>query len=388
MKLGLKGISDQVVVITGGSSGIGLATAILAARKGAKVVLNSRDEADLRSAVEQIEAEGGDAIYHVGDVADPQAMSALGGRAVSRYGRIDTWVNNAGVSTYGRIEEVSLEDARRIFDTNYWGVVHGSLAALPHLRLEGGALINVGSILSSTGYPLQGHYTASKHAVKGFTDSLRIELEESALPVSVTLIQPAAVDTPYPAHAKSYLGVEPKHLPPVYAPEVVAEAIVHCAQRPERNVLVGGAGKLFSGMEKYAPRLGDVMKEKAAFAGQYSEYPDRGTDTLHAPWPGDGRVHASYPGRVLQLSLYTRARLNRSATILGRTVLGAGLALASRVGRSGGNEARRNDRHRARAGDPYGGRFPERRGDRLPRPSGTGERTGSPCPSRYIPRLH
>ena len=364
MKLALKDISEQVVVITGASSGIGLATALLAARKGAKVVLNSRDEADLRTAVAQIEAEGGDAIFVAGDVADPQAMNALAQRAVARYGRIDTWINNAGVSTYGRIEEVSLEDARRIFETNYWGVVHGSLAALPHLRVEGGALINVGSILSSTGYPLQGHYTASKHAVKGFTDSLRIEVEESALPISITLIQPAAIDTPYPQHAKSYLGVEPKHLPPVYAPEVVAEAIVHCAQKPQRDVLVGDSGKLFSATEKYAPRLGDIMKKKTGFAGQYSEHPDRGMDTLHAPRPGDGRVHGNYPGRVLQSSLYTKARLNRGATILGLTVLGAGLALASRSGRSGGNGERQEDRYATRADDRYSGRYPERRGDR------------------------
>ena len=340
MKLRLKRINEQVMVITGASSGIGLATAIHAARQGARVVLNSRDEQDLRQAVEQIRAEGGEAIHHVGDVADFTAMQALAERAISEFGRIDTWVNNAGVSTYGRIEEVSLEDARRIFETNYWGVVHGTLAALPHLRLEGGALINVGSILSSTGYPLQGHYTASKHAVKGFTDSLRVELEAASLPISVTLIQPAAIDTPYPEHAKSYLGVEPKHMPPVYAPEVVAEAIVHCARQPRRNLLVGGSGKVFSATEKYAPRLGDFMKEKTSFAGQHTEIPDRGDDTLHAPRPGDARVHGNYPGRVLQSSLYTRAKLNRGATLLGLAVIGAGIALASRSGRSGGNGER------------------------------------------------
>jgi hypothetical protein len=218
-------------------------------------------------------------------------------------------------------------------------VVHGSLAAIRRMRLDGGALINVGSILSSTGYPLQGHYTASKHAVKGFTDSLRIELHEAAVPVSVTLIQPAAIDTPYPEHAKSYLGVEPKHLPPVYAPEVVAQAIVQCAQRPERNVLVGGAGKVFSSTEKYVPALGDFMKEKGGFAGQYTEVPDRGHDTLHAPRSGDGRIHGNYPGRVLQSSLYTKARLNRGATLLSLAAIGAGLMLVSR-GRSGGNGER------------------------------------------------
>ena len=362
MKLALKHISDQVVVVTGASSGIGLATATLAAAKGAKVVLNSRDDADLQRAVEDIRAAGGTAIHHPGDVADPEAMRALASRALQEFGRIDTWVNNAGVSAYGRIEEMSLEDARRIFDTNYWGVVHGSLAALPHLRLEGGALINVGSILSSTGYPLQGHYTASKHAVKGFTDSLRIEVEASALPVSVTLIQPAAIDTPYPQHAKSYLGVEPKHMPPVYAPEVVADAIVHCAEHPERDVLIGGAGKVFSATEKYAPRLGDFMKEKTGFAGQYSDVPLRDRDTLHAARPGDGRVHGDYPGHVMQSSLYTKARLNRGVTILGLTVLGATLALAAR--NPDGNRGRRDADRRPRAGGPFAGRYPERRGDR------------------------
>ena len=357
MKLALKDVSEQVIVITGASSGIGLATATLAARQGARVVLNSRDDADLARAAEQIRAEGGTAIHHAGDVADPEAMRQLAARAVSEYGRIDTWVNNAGVSTYGRIEEVALEDARRIFETNYWGVVHGSLAALPHLRMEGGALINIGSILSSTGYPLQGHYTASKHAVKGFTDSLRLEVEESALPISVTLIQPAAIDTPYPQHAKSYLGVEPKHLPPVYAPEVVAEAILHCARKSERDVLIGGAGKLFSTTEKYAPRLGDLMKEKTGFAGQYSEIPTRDTETLHAPRPGDGRIHGDYPGHVMQSSLYTSARLNRGATLLALTVLGAGLALASRPGRSGRNTGRRHADPARQAGDRFAGRY-------------------------------
>ena len=340
MKASLKRINEQVMVITGASSGIGLATATEAAKQGARVVLNSRDEVDLQQAVENIRAAGGEAIHHVGDVADPDAMRELADRAVSEYGRIDSWVNNAGVSTYGRIEEVSLEDARRIFETNYWGVVHGTLAALPHLKLNGGALINVGSILSSTGYPLQGHYTASKHAVKGFTDSLRLELEEAALPIAVTLIQPAAIDTPYPQHAKSYLGVEPKHLPPVYAPEVVAEAIIHCAQHQERDVLVGGAGKVFSTTEKYAPRLLDLMKEKTGFAGQYSDIPDRDTDTLHAPRPGDGRIHGEYPGRVFQRSLYTKARLHRGATLLSLAVIGAGLVLANRPGRAGGNGER------------------------------------------------
>ena len=337
MRVNLKDVAEQVIVITGASSGIGLATALMAARRGACVVLNSRDEADLRSAVKRIEAEGGRAIYEVGDVADLNAMERLARRAIDGFGRIDTWINNAGVTTYGRIEEVSLEDARRIFETNYWGVVNGSLAALPHLRGNGGALINVGSILSSTGYPLQGQYSASKHAVKGFTDSLRLEVEESRAAVAVTLIQPAAIDTPYPEHAKSYLGVRPKHATPVYAPEVVAEAILHCAGHPERDLTVGGAGKLFSTGEKYVPRLFDRMKQATGFEAQLSDLPAEPVDALHSPLPGHGKVHGGHLGHVMQSSIYTTARLNRGkTTLLSLAVIGAGMALASRGGRAQG----------------------------------------------------
>jgi len=329
MSVKLKPLSEQVVVVTGASSGIGLATVEMAARRGARVVLSSRDESDLRAAGERIRAEGGQATWFAADVADAEAMRGLAELALSEFGGIDTWVNNAGVSIVGRIEEVGLRDARRLFETNYWGVVHGSLAALPHLE-AGGALVNVGSILSDTGYPLQGHYTASKHAVKGFTDSLRLEVEKSGRPISITLIQPAAIDTLYPEHAKSYLGVEPKHLPPVYAPEVVAKAILHCAEHPERNVLVGGGAKMFELTEHATPRLGDRLKEAVFFRGQHSDVPDRDTDTLHAPRPGDGRVRGNYPGRVFEHSVYTAARLNRNRTLLGLAVIGAGLVLAAR----------------------------------------------------------
>ncbi|HEX2219445.1 MAG TPA: SDR family NAD(P)-dependent oxidoreductase, partial [Gemmatimonadales bacterium] len=167
MKHKLKPIGEQVIVITGASSGIGLATAKLAAERGGRVVLVSRDEEDLAAAAGEIRASGGWATYQVADVADYRAMQRVARQVVVELGRIDTWVNNAGVTVYGLIEEVPIEDARRLFETNYWGVVNGSLAALPHLRTDGGALINVGSVLSDTGYPLQGHYTASKHAVKG-----------------------------------------------------------------------------------------------------------------------------------------------------------------------------------------------------------------------------
>jgi short-subunit dehydrogenase len=333
MSLKLKPIKDQVIVITGASSGIGLATALEAAKRGASVVLASRDAADIQKAAAQITTEGGKAIAVVADVGDQGSMEALAEHAVVYFDRIDTWVNNAGVSIYGLIEEVPLEDARRLFQTNYWGVVHGTLAALPHLKLNGGALINVGSELSETALPLQGHYVASKHAVKGFTDTIRMELHKEGAPVSVTLIQPAAMDTPYTEHAMNYLGVEPTHMPPVYSPEIVAEAILACAESPHRNLRVGGGAKLFTAMEKFAPTLGDVLKERTAFDGSKTNKPPLDDDTLHAPRPDDGRVRGNYEGHVAQRSFYTTAALNPGKTLLGAAALGVGIAAMLRARR-------------------------------------------------------
>ena len=330
MTVRLKPVREQVMVITGGSSGIGLSTARQAAKRGARVVLFSRDEVDLRSAVDGIRADGGTAIHVVGDVASFDDVQRLADTAVREFGGIDTWVNNAGVSIYGRIEDVPLEDARRLFETNYWGVVHGSLVALPHLRRTGGALINVGSVLSETGYPLQGHYAASKHAVKGFTDSLRLELEKDDAPVVVTLVQPAAIDTPYPEHARSYLASEPQHVPPVYATEVVSDAILECASRPHRNLRVGGGAKMFTAMEKIAPGLNDRMK-MPHFEGQHSDRAPRGEDTLYEPHPGDGRVAGSYPGHVMQSSAYTAMAKRPGLSALGVAALGVGIAVAARA---------------------------------------------------------
>src|SRR5262249_37640028 len=154
--------------------------------------------------------------------ADRDQVDRVAEAAIDRFGTIDTWVNNAGVSIYGRLDEVTEADSRRVFETNFWGVYNGSLAALPHLRRKGGALINVGSEVSEAAIPLQGMYSASKHAVKGFTDALRIEIEEvDGAPVSITLIEPTAVDTPYPQHAKNYMDKEPRLPAPLIDPEQV-----------------------------------------------------------------------------------------------------------------------------------------------------------------------
>lgn len=327
MRIALKPISEQVLVITGASSGIGLATAQMAAARGARVLLVSRDETDLEVATQQIQVNGGMADYFVADVADKQALEAAAQHALTRFGRIDTWVNNAGVSIYGRIAQVSEADARRLFDTNYWGVVNGALVALPHLR-TGGVLVNIGSVLSDTSIPLQGHYTASKHAVKGFTDVLRMEVEQEGLPVRVSLVKPGPIDTPYPQHAKNYMPTEPTHAPPVYAPELVAEAIIACAEKGLRDVKVGDSTKLFTAMETFVPRLADRFKERTMFEQSVTEEPAHSPDTLHAPRPNDGRVRGNYQGHVFSNSPYSAMQRNPTATLLGVAALGVGLYAA------------------------------------------------------------
>ncbi|MEO8193116.1 MAG: SDR family oxidoreductase [Gemmatimonadales bacterium] len=333
MAIRQKQVKDQVIVITGASSGIGLATAKEAAARGARVVLNSRDSVDIARAVEEIREDGGEAAMHVGDVADRSAMESLADTAIGAFRRIDTWINNAGVSIYGEIRDVAIEDARRLFDTNYWGVVNGSLVAVDHLATFGGTLINVGSVLSETGYPLQGHYAASKHAVKGFTDSLRLELEKKDMPIIVTLIQPAAIDTPYPEHARNYLPVDPEQQPPVYTPEIVADAILACAEKPHRNLRVGGGAKVFTTMEKVAPGLADRQK-MSAFDAQLSDRPAHVEGALHQPISGDLAVRGHYPGRVHKTSLYTKTALHPYAALAGVAALGVGLAVALRTSRS------------------------------------------------------
>ena len=173
-----KPLRDQVIVVTGASSGIGLATARMAAKGGACVVLAARSGAALAGIVAEIEAAGGQAVWVEADVGQRAEVEVIAAKAITAFGGFDTWVNNAGVSIYGPIRETTLEDQRRLFETNYWGVVNGSLIAAEHLRErpDGGAIVNVASILSDAPIPVQGVYSASKHAVKGFTNALRMEL--------------------------------------------------------------------------------------------------------------------------------------------------------------------------------------------------------------------
>jgi len=323
----LKPVKEQVIVITGASSGIGLTSARMAAKEGARLVLAARNEEALRQLENEINSSGGQAVGVVADVGNEGDVRRIFDTAKSRFGGFDTWVNNAGVSVYGKIEQVSIEDHRRLFETNFWGMVYGSRIALELLKQRGGALINIGSTVSDRAIPLQGMYSASKFAAKGFTDALRMEVEEESAPVSVTLIKPAGIATPFIEHAKNYLDKEPTLPPPVYAPETVAQAILHAASHPVREIFVGSAAKTFSVAEKYAPRLTDKVMERTMFQAQHSNRAisrDR-EGSLHHPGE-DLKERGPYQGHVQEVSFYTKASLHpwMTGAVLG--VAGAAVA--------------------------------------------------------------
>jgi NAD(P)-dependent dehydrogenase (short-subunit alcohol dehydrogenase family) len=291
----------------------------MAARQGACVVLAARNETDLAGAVQEIRTAGGRAVYQVADVSDPRQVEQIALAARRDFGRIDTWVNNAAIAVYGRIMDVPLDDMRRQFDVIYWGQVHGSRTAVAHLRGAGGALINVASALSDRAIPLQGNYCAAKHALKAFTDSLRLELAEEGAPISVTLVKPGSIDTPLFDKSKTYLGVEPRPVPPVYAPEIVAKAILHCAQHPVRDIIISGMGKLLS-LSNNFPALADRYMEKTTVRAQQTKIPvAMRPDNVYAPVAYDGGERGqNWTGRTKSTSLYTSAALHprRTATLL------------------------------------------------------------------------
>lgn len=339
MKIALKPLAEQVIVITGASSGVGLVTARMAAERGACVVLSARNTKDLSIAVDHIVRAGGRATFFACDVSDPEQVAALAAHAIAHFGRIDTWVNNAAVALYGRLTRLPLRDMRRQFDVIYWGHVHGSLTALPYLSRQGGALINVASALADRAIPLQGNYCAAKHAIKAFTDCLRMELEADGVPVSLTLVKPGSIDTPLFQKARTYMGVEPQPVPPVFAPEATAEVILQCAQHPQRDVIVGGMGKVIS-MANMVPRVADRYMERNTFESQQSDIPISETrpDNLYEHVPDDGGERGrNWEGRVVERSMYTASVLHPRKALAIAAAAGLAAFTGVRLSRSAPN---------------------------------------------------
>jgi NAD(P)-dependent dehydrogenase (short-subunit alcohol dehydrogenase family) len=307
----LRRLSEQVMVITGASSGIGLVAARQAAAQGAAVVLAARNTEALEALAAEITDAGGRALAVTTDVGRLEDVERLAAAAVAEFGRFDTWVNNAGVSIYGMVDEVSVEDMRRMFDTNYWGVVYGSRAALAHYRHRtgfAGAIINVGSVFGDRATPVQSTYSSSKHAVHGWTDAMRMDMEAQHVPVSVTLLHPGRIDTPYNEHAHSYMKHQPAHRGRIYPPETVAEAILYAAAHSVRDLFIGGQVKIAVTSAALAPRLTDRVMERYMFWSQLADRPSRPRSESGLHHPGYGlEERGTHAGHFRSRSYYLKA---------------------------------------------------------------------------------
>jgi short-subunit dehydrogenase len=276
--------SDTVVVITGASSGIGRATALAFARRGAKLVLAARRAEVLEEVAEECNRYGGEAVAVPTDVTSEDAVDALARRAVERFGRIDVWVNNAAVTLFGRIEQAPSAAYRRVIETNLFGCVHGARAAMQAFRAQGnGVLVNVASQLGKVGSPYVSAYVASKFAIVGLSESLREEaLDTKGIRVSTVL--PASIDTPLFQHAANYTGRAVKPMDPIYDPGDVADAIVRCAERPAREVMVGAAGRVLTALRRVTPAAAERVMARQVDRDHFQKRPAAATDgNLFAP---------------------------------------------------------------------------------------------------------
>ncbi|HET8701942.1 MAG TPA: SDR family oxidoreductase [Nitrococcus sp.] len=299
--------ADQVVVITGASSGIGRATARAFAARGANVVLAARTERSLQEAAAECEAAGGRTLVVPTDVTDEAATRALAQRAVDHFGRLDIWINNAGVMIYGRFEDTPPQAYQRVIETNLFGEIHGARAALAHFRRQGhGTLINLASMWGRVTSPYVGAYVASKFGVRGFSGCLRQELA-GADDIHVCTILPMSADTPIFHHSANYTGRQTGPVPPVIDPDRVVRAILDCVRFPRAEVVVGQSGHLLMLLHMLAPRLYDrLVPWVFEWSALGSEPAARDDGNLFQPMPEWNRISGDwrrkYRGRNLAIA--------------------------------------------------------------------------------------
>jgi short-subunit dehydrogenase len=273
-------LSDSVVVITGASSGIGRAASRAFAQAGANVVLAARRKESLEEVAGECRSFGVQALALPTDTTDESRVRNLANSAISRFGHVDVWVNNAGVMAYGRAEDIPARVLRRVFETNVFGYFYGAQAILPHFKKRRrGILINVTSMVSKAGIAYMSPYVASKFALTGWSDCLRQELMlEETTEIHVCSVLPASIDTPLFQHAANYTGRQPKPVDPVYDPWEVAEAIVGCVEKPQREVYVGRIGPLTAFNRTMAPSIHDRVAANLAEHNQLQDSPALATE--------------------------------------------------------------------------------------------------------------
>jgi short-subunit dehydrogenase len=287
-----------VVVITGASSGFGRAAALAFARAGSRVSLAARGQEALDDTAEACRRAGAETLVVTADVGDADAVDRLARQTVERFGRIDVWVNNAGVILYGRFEDTPAKDFERVVRTNLLGQVHGARAALRQFRAQGrGVLINMGSVWGRVSSPQVSAYVASKHAVRAFSECLREELRNDR-GIDVATMLPQAADTPIFRHAGNYTGRQVCPIPPLVTAEAVAEGILACARNPKREVTFGRAGRLVEAVHLVAPalylKLLPPFFERGTFGGE-SRPPSHGN--LYSPSEPYAQVEGGWEHR-------------------------------------------------------------------------------------------
>ncbi|WP_310483940.1 SDR family oxidoreductase [Chamaesiphon sp. VAR_48_metabat_403] len=265
----LKPIEQQVVTVVGASSGIGRETALQFAKRGAKLVVSARTESGLASLVQEITNLGAEAIAVPADIADFEQVQKIAAKTIDRFGQLDTWVNAAATAIIAPFEQVTPEEFKRVIEVNLMGPVYGAMVAMPLLRQTGrGAIITISSVEARRSMPLQSSYSASKHGLEGFMDALRAELKYEGFPISITNILPSVINTPFYNKARTKLGVKPTGVPPYYQPKLVADAILHAAEHPTRDMIVGDVGRVADFLQKIAPDLVDTLVGAIAIPGQ------------------------------------------------------------------------------------------------------------------------
>ena len=304
-------VAEQVIVVSGASSGVGRAVARAAGARGAKVVVWARNAEALEHGVAEVEAAGGQGLAVPGEATSEADADSLCARAVERFGRIDTFVATVMVTVYAEVEQLEAEELRRVLDVNFLGRAHAYRAALPHLKASRGTFIDVNSALAYRGIPLQAAYCASKAAARAYFESARVELEKQRSGVDLCLILPGAINTPQFDRGRQKLGEQPQPIPPIYQPELVAEAVLHCAEHPERELPVTwGAQKLLWG-QKLSPRAGDLVLLRNGWKGQSTGEPKPvdSPDNLWETIPGDPGAHGRFDAQAKASSRWTEARI-------------------------------------------------------------------------------
>ena len=306
-----KPLQEQVLVVTGASSGVGRAIARAAGRRGARVVVAARGEDGLRAAVEEVERAGSEGLAVPTDVTDPAQNEELVRRALERFGRIDTFVANAIVTVYAEAEHLEPAELRRVVDVNFFGVAYAFWASLAALKETRGTFLHVSSALAYRGIPLQAAYCSSKAAARTFLESARVELQKHGTGVDVSLVLPGAINTPQFDRDRQKIGKQPQPVPPIYQPEPYADAVLHCAESPIRELPVSwGAQKLLWG-QKLSPRTGDLILRRTGWKNQHTDEPKPvgSPDNLFETLPGDPGAHGRFDDRARGSTLWTRLRL-------------------------------------------------------------------------------